>query len=204
MRPKWPWFKNYVGLISSCAIQFFWNWVKKFWNYTFEFLNWPTYEFFSESLIYFPFISETLRKYPAAFAASRECSQNYVIPGTKICLPKGTNIKIPTWCIHRDRRYYTNPEKFDPKRFLCNNKHSIPNGTYLPFGDGPRSCVGKSAKNQPIMRQSIRFSLNSCIHTPYGSVRLTRGNHAPLAVDISFDMSHLINSLISKPKMRKS
>lgn len=75
---------------------------------------------------------------------------DYIIPGTEIRLPKGTNITIPTWSIHHDWRYYPNPGKFDPERFLGNNKHSIQNGTYLAFGEGPRSCVGESADYQLI------------------------------------------------------
>lgn len=45
--------------------------------------------------------------------------------------------------LHHDPEYYPNPEKFDPERFSEENKSKRPAYTYLPFGDGPRICIGK-------------------------------------------------------------
>jgi len=52
-------------------------------------------------------------------------------------------VLIPTYSLHHDPAYYPNPELFDPLRFTEDNKASRPNGTFLPFGDGPRICIGK-------------------------------------------------------------
>ena len=56
---------------------------------------------------------------------------------------KGESIMIPIQCIHRDSEYYENPEKFDPERFSEENRHKIKPMTYMPFGAGPRNCIGE-------------------------------------------------------------
>lgn len=66
-----------------------------------------------------------------------------MIPGTRTRIPAGTDLVIPVWSIHHDWRFYPNPEVFDPSRFMGDEKHSRPSGTYLSFGDGPRFCIGE-------------------------------------------------------------
>lgn len=51
-------------------------------------------------------------------------------------------VLIPIRAIHNDPKYYPNPDKFDPDRFSEENKHSIIPGSYMPFGAGPRNCIG--------------------------------------------------------------
>lgn len=90
-------------------------------------------------------ISETLRKWPPAAIADRVCVQDYVFDdeqGIKFPIEKGMNLWIPTFAIHRDPQYYPEPEKFDPERFSEENKHNINPSAYLPFGIGPRNCIG--------------------------------------------------------------
>jgi cytochrome P450 family 6 len=91
--------------------------------------------------------TETLRKYPILPFLERKCCSKYELPtpngnGT-ITLPAGTGVYIPVLGIHHDPTYYPEPEKFDPDRFTEENKRSRPNYTYLPFGEGPRMCIGK-------------------------------------------------------------
>lgn len=52
-------------------------------------------------------------------------------------------MNIPVWPIHQNPEYYPNPEKFDPERFSKENRHKINPFTYMPFGVGPRNCIGK-------------------------------------------------------------
>ena len=64
-------------------------------------------------------------------------------PGEKpIPLKVNDLIWIPAHGIHRDPEYYPNPDKFDPERFSDENKDSIRPYTYMPFGLGPRNCIG--------------------------------------------------------------
>ena len=55
----------------------------------------------------------------------------------------GDALFIPIIALHRDPNYYPDPESFDPERFSDDNKHNINQLTYLPFGIGPRSCIGE-------------------------------------------------------------
>lgn len=91
-------------------------------------------------------ICETLRKWPAAGQIDRLCVKDYIYDDEdklKFKIEKGSNIIFPVYGMHRDPKYYPNPEKFDPERFSDENKHNITPGTYAPFGLGPRNCIGK-------------------------------------------------------------
>ncbi|RZF46375.1 hypothetical protein LSTR_LSTR007908 [Laodelphax striatellus] len=87
-------------------------------------------------------IAETLRKYPIAGSLIRRCTKPWQIPGSKAKLEVGDRVVIPAYAIHHDPKYYPDPEKFDPERFTEENKRTRPPCTYLPFGDGPRNCIG--------------------------------------------------------------
>jgi len=73
----------------------------------------------------------------------RKATQNYDVPGESLTIEKGQKITIPLYSIHHDPKYYPNPDTFDPERFTEEEKSKRPNGTFLPFGDGPRHCIGK-------------------------------------------------------------
>nr|CAD7460583.1 unnamed protein product [Timema tahoe] len=87
-------------------------------------------------------VSETLRKYPALPFLDRSAQVDYKIPGTNDILEKGITVFIPIFGIHYDPKYYPNPEIFDPERFSAKNKNDIPRYANLPFGEGPRNCIG--------------------------------------------------------------
>jgi cytochrome P450 family 6 len=91
--------------------------------------------------------TETLRKYPILPFLERSCCIEYDLPapaGTgTIKLPVGTAVYIPVLDIYYDPTYFPEPEKFDPDRFTEENKGSRSKYTYIPFGEGPRMCIGK-------------------------------------------------------------
>lgn len=87
-------------------------------------------------------VNETMRKYPTLLTLTRICEQEYEIPGTKMVIDPGVEVLIPVYALHYDAQYFPNPERFDPDRFSPSNKDSIKPFSYLPFGDGPRSCIG--------------------------------------------------------------
>jgi len=84
-------------------------------------------------------IMETLRMYPPLPQIFRKCTKDYVFEdGAKV--EKGTAAFIPIHAIQHDPEYFEDPEEYKPERFIGGN---IKPGTYLPFGDGPRICIGK-------------------------------------------------------------
>nr|AAZ94269.1 cytochrome P450 [Leptinotarsa decemlineata] len=92
-------------------------------------------------------ISETLRKWSNGVIADRVCTKPYTIePVTAeekpIHLAEGTFIIIPSFGIQHDPKYFPDPDRFDPERFNEENKDKINSYTYLPFGIGPRNCIG--------------------------------------------------------------
>lgn len=92
-------------------------------------------------------ISETLRRWPPTGTTDRICLKNYQLGkpnenAETFVIPKDGLITIPVLSIHYDEKYYPNPMKFDPERFSDENKHNITPYIYLPFGIGPRNCVG--------------------------------------------------------------
>ena len=99
------------------------------------------------SLLSVPVFTETLRKHPIVPFLERMCCSDYELPaptGTgTIKLPVGTGVYIPVCALHHDPTYFPEPERFDPDRFTEENKHSRPNFTHIPFGEGPRMCLGK-------------------------------------------------------------
>ncbi|XP_046823342.1 cytochrome P450 6a2-like isoform X1 [Vespa crabro] len=99
---------------------------------------------------------ETLRKHPPVIFLSRECVvPSYKLEGTKITIGKHQRIFIPVIALHKDPNIYPNPNVFDPTRFITEN-NLINDGTYLPFGRGPRNCIGeKFAEYQVIIGLAI-------------------------------------------------
>ena len=86
-------------------------------------------------------IKETLRKYPPVVRLERRVGVDGYKLGD-IPLDKGTLIEVPTSAVHYCPEYYSDPYTFDPDRFMPENRHLIAPYTYLPFGVGPRNCIG--------------------------------------------------------------
>ncbi|XP_069682464.1 cytochrome P450 6a2-like [Periplaneta americana] len=101
-----------------------------------------TYEAIKEMTYLDKVVSETLRKYPPITFLNRNCNKDYQIPGTDLVVERGIEVVIPVLGLHKDPEYYPDPEKFDPERFSEKAKAQRPNCVYLPFGEGPRICIG--------------------------------------------------------------
>uniref|UniRef100_A0A8C3HHV9 Thromboxane-A synthase n=1 Tax=Chrysemys picta bellii TaxID=8478 RepID=A0A8C3HHV9_CHRPI len=85
-------------------------------------------------------IAETLRMYPPAFRFTRETSKDCVVMGQHI--PAGAVIEIAVGPLHYNPEFWPEPEKFIPERFTAEAKLQQHPFAYLPFGAGPRSCIG--------------------------------------------------------------
>ncbi len=83
---------------------------------------------------------EALRLYPPITFIPRVAARSTTI-GTKH-IKRGTMVMIAPWAVHRHQALWPNPDVFDPDRFLPEREHEIVSGSYIPFGAGPRVCVG--------------------------------------------------------------
>jgi cytochrome P450 len=86
-------------------------------------------------------IRETMRLYPPVYSLSREVIRPVTIGGYR--LPKRSTVIIPIYALHRDPRWFAEPERFHPERFAPQRQQPRPHYAYIPFGAGLRSCVGK-------------------------------------------------------------
>uniref|UniRef100_A0A669D5K0 unspecific monooxygenase n=1 Tax=Oreochromis niloticus TaxID=8128 RepID=A0A669D5K0_ORENI len=85
-------------------------------------------------------VSECLRLYPSIPRLERVAKETVKI--SEITIPKGMLVMVPVYALHRDPELWPEPEEFKPDRFSKENKQNINPYTYLPFGAGPRSCMG--------------------------------------------------------------
>ncbi|HUS14564.1 MAG TPA: cytochrome P450 [Chloroflexia bacterium] len=83
---------------------------------------------------------EALRLYPAADSLSRQAVRDMDLQGYPI--QKGDLVAVPIYTLHRRPEFYPDPERFDPERFTPENEKRLPRYAYLPFGGGPRVCIG--------------------------------------------------------------
>jgi len=87
-------------------------------------------------------IKESMRLYPPVPMMSRQAVADARIDGHLV--RAGTSILMPIYAIHRHARRWDHPDEFDPARFSLERESAIPRYQYMPFGAGPRVCIGMS------------------------------------------------------------
>ncbi|XP_075718204.1 cytochrome P450 3A9-like [Rhinoderma darwinii] len=100
----------------------------------------PTYDILIQMEYLDMVIQETLRMYPPAGRLERVSKQTVEVNG--VTIPKGTVCMIPAYVLHHDPEFWPEPEEFHPERFSKENRANHTPYTFLPFGDGPRNCIG--------------------------------------------------------------
>ncbi|XP_075983804.1 cytochrome P450 6B5-like [Anticarsia gemmatalis] len=86
-------------------------------------------------------IDEALRLYPVLAILTREVAEDYTLPDG-LRLEKGLRVHLPLSHLHYNPDFFPEPEEYRPERFYGDNKRDIKPYTYMPFGDGPRVCIG--------------------------------------------------------------
>jgi len=99
----------------------------------------PSYDHVSDLEYTGRVFQEALRLYPAAWAVFRQASADVRLGEYRV--PEGAAIIMPQWSIHRDPRYFENPEQFDPDRWLDRSPQEVE--AYFPFSSGPHACIGR-------------------------------------------------------------
>ncbi|BCH20540.1 hypothetical protein MesoLjLb_03250 [Mesorhizobium sp. L-8-3] len=101
---------------------------------------------------------EALRLYPPAPSINREPveTDHY----RDLVLPRGAQVLVMPWTVHRHRKNWDNPEAFLPERFHPGNREKIDRFQYLPFGAGPRVCIGASfAMQEAVIALAVLLKL---------------------------------------------
>nr|XP_008121931.1 PREDICTED: cytochrome P450 3A6 isoform X2 [Anolis carolinensis] len=128
----------------------------------------PVYEVLLQMEYLDMVINETLRLYPPGGRIERVCKTTVEING--VTIPKGTVTMIPAFVLHRDPEFWPEPEEFRPERFSKENKETLDPYTFLPFGAGPRNCIGMRFALLSLKVAMIvllqRFSFRTCEETP--------------------------------------
>jgi len=109
-------------------------------------------------------IKETLRMYPPTWTLVPRCPTEEVeLGGYRI--PRGTWVFISPYATHHDPRFFPDPERFDPDRFSPERQQAMPQFAYIPFGGGPRMCIGNHfsftllAMAMAVIAQRFRMTL---------------------------------------------
>ena len=114
-------------------------------------------------------VSEILRMYSPGVRLERKCNKDYKVPDSDYIIKKDTHIVIPVLGIHHDPELYPDPEQFDPERFTAENKALRHPYAFMPFGMGPRNCIGKIYLKQSLIATLIKLwkSCAYCITASY-------------------------------------
>ncbi|XP_059045026.1 cytochrome P450 6B2-like [Achroia grisella] len=85
---------------------------------------------------------EAMRIFPSLGFLARTCRKQYSFPNSDLTIDEGVNVIIPVQAFHNDPKYWDEPQEFRPERFHPDEFKETQKSVYLPFGDGPRNCIG--------------------------------------------------------------
>ena len=121
-------------------------------------------------------VTESMRLYPPAYSFGREALEEDEIAGYPV--PAGTTLFVFPWVLHRDARFYSDPLVFDPDRWTDDFERALPRLAYLPFGAGPRMCIGREFARMELVlivaaiAQRFRIAWGSEPPVPMASITL--------------------------------
>ncbi|NWI60453.1 C340 protein, partial [Calyptomena viridis] len=141
----------------------------------------PTYSAITQMEYLDMVVNESIRLYPAGGRIERVCKKTVELNG--VTIPKGMVVMIPAFVLHRDPEYWPEPDEFRPERFSKENKEGFDPYTFLPFGAGPRNCIGMRFALL-VMKVAVvvvlqNFSFRTCEDTPIPLVLDSKGFMQP-------------------------
>ena len=107
-------------------------------------------------------VQESMRMYPPAWAYARRSEREEVLGD--FVLPAKSFVTVVTYALHRHREFWPDPERFDPDRFLPDRSQDRHSYCYLPFGAGPRTCIGASMAMLEIQLVLAQILLRFKVH----------------------------------------
>ncbi|XP_050836242.1 cytochrome P450 3A12-like [Serinus canaria] len=126
-------------------------------------------------------MNESIRLHPAGGRLKRVCKKTVELNGVTIA--EGMVVLIPAFVLHRDPQYWPEPDEFRPERFSKENKEGIDPYTFLPFGAGPRNCIGMRFAHLVVKVAVVvllqNFSFRPCKDTPIPLVLDSKGFMQP-------------------------
>jgi cytochrome P450 len=133
-------------------------------------------------------LEESMRLYPPAHTISREALAEDKIEGHRVA--KGSVVSIVPWVLHRHRLLWDRPDVFDPERFAPERAAERPRFAYIPFGGGPRICIGMGfAMTEATIilamlgqRYRLRLAPGAAVE-PVGLITLRPRNGLPMLIE---------------------
>ncbi|NXF01135.1 CP3AC protein, partial [Smithornis capensis] len=137
----------------------------------------PTYNAITQMEYLDMVVNESIRLYPAGGRIERVCKKTVELNG--VTIPKGMVVMIPAFMLHHDPEYWPEPDEFRPERFSKENKERFDPYTFLPFGAGPRNCIGMRfallVMKVAVVVMLQNFSFRTCKDTPIPLVLDSKG-----------------------------
>jgi cytochrome P450 len=136
-------------------------------------------------------INEALRLVPFFPRVERVCTKDWKSEEFNLEIKKGMTTMIPLWAVHRNPKYFPDPEQFNPERFLPENKSKLHPYAFSAFGHGPRNCIGSKFSYEVLqmfnlmLLKTFKFHLRADskpIYVPAGNLVAA---HAPFYFDVS-------------------
>jgi len=134
-------------------------------------------------------LKEAMRLYPPAWMLVRLAAEDCVIGGYRI--PRKTSVLASQWVMHRDPRYYPDPERFNPDRWTDSFQKNLARFAYFPFGGGPRMCIGASFATMEailllaVLSQRFRFRLEDPTQKVLPQPSITLRPKSPVRITFS-------------------
>ena len=139
-------------------------------------------------------INETLRLYTPGLRNFKHATTDYVFKSVGLKVRKGSRIIIPLYAIHHQEEFFPEPFKFDPGRFMPENKDKLLPYTFLPFSVGPRNCIGArfalpEAKTA-LVSVLLKYNINHCTQTAVPLDLSTSTMVSLIAKEVTVNYSH--------------